>query len=215
MVTDCESENGNLLLKVVLRTEGSSDPEAEEQLGEMATWSDVNGETIYGTRPWQIYGEGATNSKGGGFHEDLTYCAKDIRFTNKGDTLYAVALGVPKDGRLRIRSLVTTATSGNTITAIPLQGSANSVKWTHNNPGRRLGVLEGHFEGAGTYDISAGTATQNAGTQVQIEVGDQKFTATIAGTSDWNTYATAKLGTVTLHTADDTIIAVRASDAKT
>lgn len=55
----------------------------------------LNGEAIYGTRPWLVYGEGPTRSGGGGFSEghDQAFSARDIRFTTKGDALYALTLG--------------------------------------------------------------------------------------------------------------------------
>jgi alpha-L-fucosidase len=69
------------------------------------------------TRPWQVYGEGGVQYKGGNFNEDYTYTARDIRFTTKGTTLYAIALGWPQDGRLTIKSL-----------AAPADGKANRIK---------------------------------------------------------------------------------------
>ena len=102
MLVDIVSKNGNLLLNVVQRPDGSLDPEVEQILAQMADWIAINGEAIYGTRPWLIYGEGPVRAKGGHFKEDFAYTAKDIRFTTKGDgTLYAFALGWPEEGRSR------------------------------------------------------------------------------------------------------------------
>jgi len=100
MLVDIVSKNGNLLLNVVQRPDGSLDPEAEQMLKEMADWIAIHGEAIYSTRPWQVYGEGPVRTKGGHFKEDFKYTAKDIRFTTKGKTLYAVALGWPEDGEV-------------------------------------------------------------------------------------------------------------------
>ena len=59
-------------------------------------WLDINGEAIYSTRPWKIYGEGPTESASGSFSDQKKpYTAKDIRFTVKGETLYAIAMGQP------------------------------------------------------------------------------------------------------------------------
>ena len=86
MLVDIVSKNGNLLLNVVQRPDGSLDPEVEEMLAQMADWIAVNGEAIYGTRPWLVYGEGPRRGQGralqGGLH---TTPPKDIRFTTKGD----------------------------------------------------------------------------------------------------------------------------------
>jgi alpha-L-fucosidase len=68
----------------------------------------TNGEAIYGTRPFVVFGEGPPDVKGSGnFNENSArpYTAEDIRFTTKGDTLYAFALGLPAGGRLTINSL--------------------------------------------------------------------------------------------------------------
>jgi len=105
MLVDIVSKNGNLLLNVVLRPDGTLDPEVETMLQQLADWTAVNGEAIYGTRPWLVFGEGAVKAKGGAFNENFTYSAKDIRFTTKGATLYAIALGWPDDNRITIRSL--------------------------------------------------------------------------------------------------------------
>src|SRR4051794_2843187 len=81
MLVDIVSKNGNLLINVVQRPDGSLDPEAEKVLAEMATWIAINGEGIYETRAWLIHGEGPVRAKGGNFKEDFAYTAKDIRFT--------------------------------------------------------------------------------------------------------------------------------------
>ncbi len=88
MLVDIVSKNGNLLLNVVQRPDGSLDPEVETALEELADWIAVHGEAIYDTRPWLVYGEGGIRYKGGHFEEDFNYTAQDIRFTTKGpDTL--------------------------------------------------------------------------------------------------------------------------------
>ena len=71
MLVDNVSKNGNLLLNVVQRPDGSLDPEVEQMLGQLADWTAIHGEAIYGSRPWQIYGESAVKVKGGRFREDL------------------------------------------------------------------------------------------------------------------------------------------------
>ncbi|MGC9037069.1 MAG: alpha-L-fucosidase, partial [Verrucomicrobiia bacterium] len=97
MLIDIVSKNGNLLLNVVQRPDGSLDPEVEQMLNQMAKWISVNGEAIYDTRPWLVYGEGKTRARGGSFREDFKYTASDIRFTTKGNTLYAFAMGLPEN----------------------------------------------------------------------------------------------------------------------
>jgi alpha-L-fucosidase len=104
MLTDIVSKNGNMLLNVVLYADGSLPPESAKLLDELAPWMKVNGEAIHGTRPWKTYGEGPTEGAAGAFKEFTQYTAADIRFTTRGETLYAITLGEPK-GRVSITSL--------------------------------------------------------------------------------------------------------------
>jgi alpha-L-fucosidase len=133
MLVDIVSKNGNLLLNIVQRPDGSLDPEVEQMLNEMADWIAVHGEAIYGTRPWLVYGEGSVRAKGGNFKEDFKYTAKDIRFTTKAGALYAVALGWPEDGKLLVRSLSTAA--GGKIKKVSLLGYKGKVAWTQTADG--------------------------------------------------------------------------------
>jgi alpha-L-fucosidase len=136
MLTDIVSKNGNLLLNVVQRPDGSLDPEVEHALGEMAKWIAVHGEAIYGTRPWLVYGEGAVKAKGGHFGEDFKYTSQDVRFTTKGKTLYAIALGWPEEGQLTVRSLAKPADgNGNRIKKVSLLGYKGKVQWTQTTNG--------------------------------------------------------------------------------
>ncbi len=129
MLVDNVSKNGNLLLNVVLRPDGSLDPEAEAMLQQLIAWNAIHGEAIFGSRPWHIYGEGAAKVKGGSFHEDTKFSAGDIRFTTQGPTLYAIALGWPADGKLAIRSLA----KPNHITVVSLLGYNGKLEWTQTD----------------------------------------------------------------------------------
>ena len=143
MLVDIVSKNGNLLLNVVQRPDGTLDPEVEQMLAELADWIAINGEAIYGTRPWLIYGEGPVRAKGGHFKEDFTYTAKDIRFTTKGEnTLYAFALGWPAESKLVIRSLAKFPGVTGKIDAVELLGHAGPLKWTQDADGLSVKLPE-------------------------------------------------------------------------
>jgi alpha-L-fucosidase len=104
MLADIVSKNGNLLLNVVLHADGSLPPESDRLLNELTPWMEATSEAIHGTRPWKIHGEGPSQTAAGAFAEAANYTARDIRFTTKGDTLYAITLGEPK-GQVAITSL--------------------------------------------------------------------------------------------------------------
>ncbi|MGO9479575.1 MAG: alpha-L-fucosidase [Limisphaerales bacterium] len=136
MLVDIVSKNGNLLLNVVLRPDGSLDPEVETMLQQLAGWTAVNGEAIYGTRPWLVYGEGEVKAKGGAFKENFQYSAKDIRFTTRDKTLYAIALGWPEGNKLVIRSLARTVDPGqNRIEGVELLGHKGKLIYTQTADG--------------------------------------------------------------------------------
>jgi alpha-L-fucosidase len=135
MLADIVAKNGNLLLNVVQRPDGSLDPQVEQDLGDLAAWNKVNGEAIFGTRPWLVYGEGAVKTKGGHFKEDFAYTSKDIRFTTRGKTLYAIMLGWPEDGKALIRSLRTAADGANKIFSVGLLGGPRKLKWVQTAEG--------------------------------------------------------------------------------
>jgi alpha-L-fucosidase len=135
-LVDIVSKNGNLLINVVQRPDGSLDPEAEQILHQMADWVAINGEGIFGTRPWLIYGEGPVRAKGGAFGEDFAFSAHDIRFTTKGDnTLYAFAMGWPQDGKITIHTLANLPGVTGTIRGVSLLGYQGKLSWKQDADG--------------------------------------------------------------------------------
>lgn len=113
-LVDVVSKNGNMLLNIPLRGDGSLDEPATAVVEAIGAWMAVNGEAIYGTRPWRTFGEGATmkpvgpGSRKGGtnkFRINWNCTPADMRFTTKGDTLYAVVLAWPENGKVLIKSL--------------------------------------------------------------------------------------------------------------
>jgi alpha-L-fucosidase len=138
MLTDIVSKNGNLLINVVQTPEGELEPDMVETLDEIAAWVAVNGEGIYSTRPWDVYGEGPSTQaleKGryGGLRDvpDKGYTAQDFRFTKSkdGKTLYAFCLGTPA-GETRITSLGRNARlAERAVASVQLLGGKQKLAW--------------------------------------------------------------------------------------
>ncbi len=129
MLTDIVSKNGNLLINVVQYPDGSLPPESQRFLKEMAAWIKVNGEAIYSTRPWKIFGEGPTAVASGNFNEADKYTAQDIRFTKKSNTLYAITLAKPST-EIKIYSLGSKSTLiDKKVKSVTLLGYAKGVRW--------------------------------------------------------------------------------------
>ena len=139
LLADIVSKNGCMLLDVSPAADGSIPYQARKTLLEMGDWLRLNGEAIYGTRPWLVYGEGPTRSKGGGFGEsaDKGFGPQDIRFTTKGKTLYAIALGWPDDGNLLIHSL---AADAGKITSVKLLGHSGALAWKQGAQGLEISL---------------------------------------------------------------------------
>jgi alpha-L-fucosidase len=142
LLVDIVSRNGNLLLNFPLPNNGELDYEERVILDEVTRWMAVNSEGIYGTRPWKIFGDGpvaTTPSLGQGirFNEssrkELT--AEEVRFTTKGDTMFAFVMGWPEKLTL-IRPLATSsALRPAKIRHVELLGYQDRVRWTQDEQG--------------------------------------------------------------------------------
>ncbi|NBB52488.1 alpha-L-fucosidase [Rhizobium sp. CRIBSB] len=121
-LVDVVSKNGNLLLNIPQRGDGTIDADEHAILTGIAAWMRINGEAIFETRPWRIYGEGPTEVAAGmhGEGQARPWTGADIRFTTRSDALYAFALAWPGDGRMTIRSLAS-GTAG-TVERVELLG---------------------------------------------------------------------------------------------
>jgi alpha-L-fucosidase len=137
MLADIVSKNGNLLLNVPMRGDGTIDADELKFLDDMAAWMAVNSEAIYGTRPWLIFGEGPNQAAGGQFNEgkQRAYTARDVRFTTKGGRLYAILLGWPEGGAATIRSLAKLPGVEGEVTGVRLLGHPGRLKWAHDETG--------------------------------------------------------------------------------
>ena len=138
---DIVSKNGNLLLNIGPRSDGTIPEEVQQVLLAVGAWLNVNGESIYGTRPWRIYGEGPTKVAAGSFHDTDTtrYTADDFRFTTKGDALYAIGLGWPGNGEAVIHSLASTVGTEH-VQSVILLGSDMRLQFEQRADGLHVRV---------------------------------------------------------------------------
>ncbi|HWD38044.1 MAG TPA: alpha-L-fucosidase, partial [Fimbriimonas sp.] len=137
MLIDIVCKNGNLLLNIPLPGDGKPDSDEIQFLRQMASWMRVNGEGIFGTRPWTFPGEGPTRMRGGGFSEggESRLGPQDFRFTKKGNTLYAFSMGWPTDGRYVIHSLAAGGFGGGSVSGVRLLGSSAKLRWSQTPEG--------------------------------------------------------------------------------
>ena len=137
-LADTVSKNGNLLLNIGPKSDGTIPTEAQTILRQVGAWLKVNGEAIYGTRPWTVYGEGPTKEVSGSFHDDSAkgYTAQDIRFTTKDGALYAIALAWPDNGEIVVHSAGTG--SGFKPAGVTLLGSTETIHWKQDSDGLHL-----------------------------------------------------------------------------
>lgn len=137
---DIVSKNGNLLVNFGPRSDGTIPDEVQTVLREVGSWLKINGEAIYGTRPWKIYGEGPTKIVEGAFHdtEAQPFTDSDFRFTTKKDALYACELGWPTNGEAVIHSLAEGNLDGRKIASVALLGSTDPIVFHMESNGMHL-----------------------------------------------------------------------------
>jgi alpha-L-fucosidase len=138
-LVDIVSKNGNLLLNIGPRPDGTIPDEVQQVLRDVGSWLAVNGDAIYGTRPWRTYGEGPTQVAAGSFHDTdtTTYTAEDFRFTTKGNTLYAIEMGWPSGGEAVIHALAA-APGSQKVESVTLLGSDARIQARQQADGLHL-----------------------------------------------------------------------------
>jgi alpha-L-fucosidase len=171
MLADIVSKNGNLMLSVPLQGDGQPDEQEIAIVEEIGAWLKVNGEAIYATRPWKIYGEGpSTESSEKGHAEGQADVSKkpftpaDIRFTQSKDgaTLYAIVLEIPKDGKVLVKSLAAGSPHApGRIDAVRLVGGGD-LEFTRDETGLHVSLPK-KFDGKTAFALAIrpGPVAQN------------------------------------------------------
>ena len=151
MLLDIVSKNGNLMLSIPVRGDGTIDAHEVAFLEGMAEWMKTNGEGIFGSRPWKVYGEGPSTVESpeagqfGGARDvrSKPYTIEDIRFTNKGDTLYAYLLAPQSALRPVIKSLATNSphAGGRKVKDVTILGGGKP-EWSQGAQGLSVKLPE-------------------------------------------------------------------------
>lgn len=152
-LVDVVSKNGALLLNIGPKADGTIPDEDAHILKEVGKWLKVNGEAIYGTKYWKIFGEGPTDVPEGHFTDTTgkNYTSRDIRFTSRGNHIYAIVMRWPEDGKVSIESL------GNdykylksTIRDIQILGTDHHPEFSRN---KELDIVSGLQVDAGKMPV--------------------------------------------------------------
>ncbi len=116
ILADIVSKNGALMLNVSPMADGTIPQNQQDVLLEIGAWLKINGEAIYGSRTWDVFGEGPTKQeKSGMFLDKITYTPHDIRYTRKKNTIYAIVLGWPGNNMPITLTSFTTKILGDNI----------------------------------------------------------------------------------------------------
>jgi alpha-L-fucosidase len=171
-LVDIVSKNGNLLLNIGPRADGSITEEQTDILLSIGKWLEVNGEAIYGTRCWKKFGEGVQSGTAGSFSDNTatSYTVQDIRFTTKGNDFYAIVLNWDDAGVL-IKSLDKNAVADAKILHVQMLGSNETIAWTQTDEGLKLSFpTTKPCNSAYTFKI---TFDKKVGEQLESEASDK------------------------------------------
>ncbi len=136
-LVDIVSKNGNLLLNVGPKSDGTIPEDQKDILLEIGEWLSINGEGIYNTRPWTMYGEGPSRSKTGDHTEYNTtkMTSEDIRYTTNENNIYAFVMDIPSKPVMLKAFSTSLTTISDEIFQVSILGGEQGLKWERNEKG--------------------------------------------------------------------------------
>lgn len=139
LLADIISKNGVLMLNVSPMANGIIPKDQQDILLDIGTWLEVNGEAVYGSRAFTVFGEGPTRQEYSGmFMKKITYGAQDIRYTTKGDTVYAIVLGWPGENVPVVLSAFGTNKKVPKVKKVSILGNDEDIVFTQDAEGIRI-----------------------------------------------------------------------------
>lgn len=151
-LVDIVSKNGALLLNIGPRADGTIPQEEQQMLRQIGQWLTVYGEAIFSTRPWKVFGEGPTEIGSGSFSDTKrsAFTSRDVRFTVKGNRLYAIVMAKPEHGQVLIKSLSDSLRLYPAkIESVELLGRPGQLEWNRSDAGLAVQLPADHaLEGA-------------------------------------------------------------------
>ena len=142
-VIDATAKGGNFMVSIGPDKNGLFHPKAIEAVESAGDWFRINGEAIFATRSWKVFGEGPTASAllSSNKREVVSYKADDIRFTRSKDwrTLYAILMGIPNaKSEISIKSLSEKSEPSMRIERISLLGNSGELKWSRDDKALKI-----------------------------------------------------------------------------
>ncbi len=200
MLVDIVSKNGNLLLSIPVRSDGTIDDKEQKILADIKAWMDINSASIYGTRPWKTFGEGpladaANPLSAQGFNEGNNYSSKDVRYVQRNDTLYATIMRWPSGKSFTFSSLGKSSEYYNgEVKSLRLLGYGD-VEYTESIEGLTVTLPDVHPNDiAPVFEITFVAGTDQSATLEEVIEGYEALLTKLTPQASNNTGKLSKKG---------------------